>query len=651
MNTVTGTPSPSATTAGCTAYFDVVYGVTFESACLSGETATNVTITPPSLLHSSASLSLPSITVGEDGHPTLPLPDFSFALAGFNVRATGNVLGSKGLSVTEAVVTLPSDLGGGSLTGSFTINASGITGFLTKSDTTLMVAGFTTTVKEIRLGNNGLSATGVTLTLPPTFNAAGKATTLTGEFQVTRANGKNAFSGLLSLAKPSFSAYGFVVSAASIDLTEGGLTIANPSLHLPASFHKVTGVSVLALSRISLSSGFKVSAQSEGFSFTYAGAHLTTGPVDLSSAGIGLPGASITLPKEFGGKTFTLSPSTIGATGDIADKADAKSKPLRFKIADMIVTASGFSFDKGALTLASATATLPAFQDSLTLQGLSFDGSHMSIAGGGAKITLPTIKAAGFNISASASLLLTDTQGDMTYDFVGSGTVVLKSMGALHVTLELGSIAPRHPSNLYSAELDLQIRGVGTPIAGTPLLITGLRGAIHIQPKYARDGKTPIPGSAIYTFSLGLHLKNDDDGFTYHGDATATVASDGNFSFGTQNSQLFKVFTIKGGVCIRVIAQPDNVCSAVLPLNGARVDQSPSTGFYAEISVSRDLENNGRTISIGGSAYAHIWADGAGPELAATADVHVVIPASALKTLIPPFGISVKASAWFISGG
>lgn len=647
MSTATGTPSPSATSEGCAAYHDVVYGFTFEGACLSGETVTNVTITPPSLLHSGTSLSLPSISVGRDGAPTLPLslPDFGFTFAGLSVRATGNVLGSKGLSITKATVTLPSDLGGGDLTGALTIDASGITGLLTKSDTTLAVAGFTTSVKQITLDNSGLRATGVTLTLPPTFDVAGKATTLRGEFQVTRVNGKNAFSGVLSLAKPSFSAYGFVVSATSIDLTERGLTIANPSLQLPASFRKVTGVSMLALSSIALSSGFKVSARSEGFSFTYAGAHLTTGPIDLSSAGIGMPGASITLPKEFGGKTFTLSPSTIGASGDVADKADAKSKPLLFKIADMTVTASGFSFDKGALTLASATAALPAFQDSLTLQGLSFDGSRMSIAGGGAKITLPTIKAGGFNISASASLLLSDDGGRMTYDFVGSGTVVLKSVGALHVALELGSIAPSHPSNLYSAELDLQIRGAGTPIAGTPLLITGLNGAIHIQPKYASDRTTPIPGSAIYTFSLGLHLKTDDDGFTYHGDATATVASDGNFSFGTRNSQLFKVFIIKGGVCIRVIAQPDNVCSAVLPLNGARVDQSPSTGFYAEISVSRDLEHNGRTVSIGGSAYAHIWADGAGPELAATADAHVVIPAGALVTLVPPFGISVKASA------
>ena len=76
--------------------------------------------------------------------------------------------------------------------------------------------------------------------------------------------------------------------------------------------------------------------------------------------------------------------------------------------------------------------------------------------------------------------------------------------------------------------------------------------------------------------------------------------------------------------------------------HGAAVDASSGTGFYAEISSDFTIHIN-KDISFHADAYGHIWVDGDGPELAASADLSLNIPESAFLWEAPPCGIYVGA--------
>ena len=781
-STATSTATATAT-ATATPYHYVTEGLTFDGDVPVGNTVTNVHVTLPSYLGSGGVLRLPSMSIGANLAPSLPvtLPAFNFQRADLTVTAPASVLSSSGLAVSNASLTLPSTLGGVSMTGSIIVGATALSGTLsasnvslsafgmsvtagsisldvslggqtsgsfaitnaaftlpgslggatvvgnlaasysagtpsfsgslTASNTFLTLAGFTLAVQEITLDSSGLAVTGVSLTLPTRFEVNGRAVTLTGGFTVTQAAGKwtvtgsltapasslQAFgfalsfqsltlntsgmsvtgvsltlpssfdvndhavtisgslgltdvngtwsiTGSLSMGQASLSLLGFTVAVQGITLDSSGLTITGPSLTLPTKLATFLGTSTLSLTVVTISAGFTVTAQSNGLTFHIAGATIASGPITVGTAGLSMTQASITLPSELGGSTFTL-PAINMAASSTSDTSVPVSKPITFKFADMSLSATGFTLSSAGISIGQLTVSLPIFKDSLTLQGLSFDGHSISITGGGADITLPEIDAGGFEFDATASIMFTDSSGSVSYDFAASATVAMKGIGEMSCSLELGTPDATHPSELRSAEMDIQVDGAGIPIYGTPLEINGLSGGIQIGAKYDSQGN-PIPGQVIYTFHLGIHLQTDDDGFTYNGDATAAFSSDGNFGLGTQDSELFKFFDIKGGICVRLVAQPDGVCTVVLPTHGSTIDNSVSTGFYAEISVGKDFDiRQGKTISIEGDAYAHIWVDSDGPEIAATASIDVDVPTSSIAPLIPPCGLSAEADA------
>ncbi len=76
--------------------------------------------------------------------------------------------------------------------------------------------------------------------------------------------------------------------------------------------------------------------------------------------------------------------------------------------------------------------------------------------------------------------------------------------------------------------------------------------------------------------------------------------------------------------------------------NGTGLYAENGTGLYAEISSDLVFHVN-EDISFHADAYGHIWIDGDGPELTASADISLNIPKDAFATLIPPCGLSLAA--------
>ncbi len=297
----------------------------------------------------------------------------------------------------------------------------------------------------------------------------------------------------------------------------------------------------------------------------------------------------------------------------------------------MLVSAVGLGFTGGAISIQTASLSLPVLQGKITLNGLRFDGNSLSVTGGSGSIALPPIKAGGFTVSASAYLSLsTDTAGNLSYDFIGTGTVAVSELGTLNVLLEIGTVEDGHPSNLRRLQLNVEILGAGIPIPETPFEINGMDGALQI---------TGAVGHAVYTFQVGMDLSTDDGGEIYHGNAHATISTDGNFGFGGSGT-LFNFIQIAGGFCVRLVVPasdaPDGVCGRTLTQHGARIDASSSTGLYAEVSGSFTIPapsdcdpDKQECTGIYGDAYMHIWRDDSGPELAATADITAKIPRDA----------------------
>ena len=635
--------------------------------------AADTIIGPSSITIAKATVTLPpslggatiagTVTITSTGlAATFPLANQRLTVAGLAVSADHIALtankpsGDKAPTTVSIVVvgasaTLPKELGGLTLTGNLTTSrtdggATIYTGRLAKANTRLSVGGFTTDVRAITLDGAGIALSGASLTLPHEFDVEGRAVVLTGALSLSRdASGKYHVDGRLNLRAPSFSVDGFGVTADTITLSgSDGLAIVKPTLSLPRSLASLLGVSTISLQKVVVDRRFAVIAEARALTFSLAGATVSSGPIEIATDGLAMPKASVTLPKTLGGGTMALPKLTAAKTGAASGASD---KPLMFKIRDLTVNASGFAFKDKAIVIARLTVSLPALQDKVALQGLSYDGRHLSINGGGANIKLPTIKAGNFTIDATASLAFTMDRDSFRYDFVGTGAVYLAGLGRMSCAIELGSTDDAHPSNLYKAELDLQLGRAGLPIPGTPLRIVGGSGGIRITAQYKRIGSTstPIPGTTIYAIKLGVDLQTDDGGYTFKGSATASVASDGNFGFGSKNASLLRFFAVSGGFCVRIVAQPDAVCQSAMAQHGAQIDRSASTGFYAEVSIAKQLVRNGRVIDIGGSAYAHIWRDGDGPELAAVAEAHLKIPESAIVTMVPPFAVSAGAHA------
>src|SRR5262249_49975838 len=120
--TPTNTPTPTPTPIGGVCFNVTVGGWTFAAAaCPSNGHAVNVQVAPPSGLQLETSLAaLPALSLDSQGHPVVPIALAAMTIAefGFSLAAPGNSLSANGLSVSSAALSLPADLGSGTLTAS-----------------------------------------------------------------------------------------------------------------------------------------------------------------------------------------------------------------------------------------------------------------------------------------------------------------------------------------------------------------------------------------------------------------------------------------------------------------------------------------------------------------------------------------------------
>jgi len=662
-----------------------------------------ITLSRDGLVVSNASLALPSsLFRSGDLAPTLRgslsiSPNFAIQGSlstgpiainegGFSLATDGVTLDNNGLRITNASLSLPADLFPAGVTpptfrGSLSVSSHFvITGQLVATGAKLQYAGFTLSVGQFVLDQDGVAVNGVSLTLPG-LNADGGDLTLTGALSIKKdMSGKFVVDGYISIPNISVSAYGFGVAATNVRLGTEGLSIGTATLDLAGLG---LGNHTLSISGLKVSPSFVVSGGVVGvdgsstLTLSLDGASVSLSNLTIGSVGISAGTIALTLPDVLGSKTFTMNKLTIGRSGEVSGTVTGSNGgKLSLSLADFTVAASSITFDsKTGVTVTNVALGLPIFQGTISVGSIGYDGRSVSLsglpplptdftipgisagqtvasikadckAGGGTFLPLPPLSAGGFSISGSGCLSFgTDESGHKTYDIVGRGSVSLAKIGNLNALVEIGSVDDfGHPSPLRHAALDVQIAGAGLPIDETGLEINGINGEIYIAGQR---------GAPTYTFQVGLDFQTDDGGYLFHGTAHATFSSDGNFGIGGSGT-FFSFLPIAGGFCVRLVAPTfvngngatqrlnDHVCSNTLTHHGPAVDASSGTGFYAEISSDFSIHIN-KDISFHADAYGHIWVDGDGPELAASADLSLNIPESAFLWEVPPCGIYVGA--------
>jgi len=571
----------------------------------------------------------------------------------FHASADSVSLDSSGIiQITNAQVSLPG-LADTSLGGNLTASLSGgglrVSGQLTAHNVNLKYAGFVAQAQAMTLDNSGVAVDGASLTVPALGGSDGASApfVLRGALHIDAVNGSYTVSGHLDLASASLLFFGFRIDATGLSLGNTGLTVGASTLHLPP----LDGLSQSTITILDLRvtpdfhvAGGRIQAGTN-LDFGLFGARISAQGINLSADGLSAASITVALPDALGGAgegSFTLTDLDIRGDGNVKATVPP-SAGLKFALADFSISAPGgatFSTTDG-FKVPNLTLSLPILQGTFALTDLRYDGHALTIGGG--KVTihvdLPPINAGGFNISASADLTLSLDHGHVGFDLVGIGDVTLASVGKLHALLEVGTVDDNHPSNLYRAKLDVQIFGSGIPIpppspSSFPVLyINGISGEVDI---------TGTRGHAIYTFGIGVDLETVDGGFIFHGNGHGTFSSDGNFGFGATGT-IFEFFTIAGGFCVRFVAVHDYVCQNSLTNHGAGVDtNSNSTGLYAEVSggYSICLDN---CASITADAYAHVWIDSDGPEIAASARIAASVDKSFIAWEIAPCGFSAGA--------
>jgi len=580
-------------------------------------------------------------------HPSFTFHGLTVSAESISLSISVNGTASAVFQISNARVRLPSDLGtlplDGNLTASIGGGATRIVGQLSTTNARFSFQGYTVDVGAITLDNNGIRASGLSLTLPSRFNVNGQPVVLTGALGLDVSGGHTTFTGSLGARNIRIAAFGFTLTVASITVGTDGLSVQNATLTLPQALATLVSADSVTLASLTITRDFQISAKVNPLSFSLAGASIATGPLDLGTSGISAPGASVTLPASLGGRTFTMPNLTLSPSGDASgDSGDAASgdKCFGFNVNVLSAQACGFGFKNGGIFIASVSASVPVIQGSFTLNGISFDGHHFGIQGGSVSLALPPINAGGFTISAQATLTFSDLNGSFTFDLVGSGTIDIPSLGQFHCALEIGSTDYLHPSPLRMAEIDVQLH-VGIPLGVGPfqsgLELNAISGGIRI-------GRNTSNGNVLVTLQLGLGVGTDDGGYLFQGNINGAIATDGNFGLGGGGAFLANLIQISGGFCARFSAQNDGVCSAVLRTNGTRIDASGGTGVYAEVTLGRSFHFRG-DITIQGSAYAHIWKDSDGAELTASIGATVDVPSGSVFVALPPFSLHFDTNA------
>lgn len=659
-----------------------------------------------------------SLHIGSDQNVsgTLALNNLSFSYVGFavgadsislNLSRTAGAGVSGVLQITNAHATLPgltSVAMTGNLTASYTGGHLQVSGQLVVSGSsgnpiTLAYGGFTVAVGTLTLTANGTTADGkpfsgvaadnVTFTLPSSLSPGGTPLTLTGGLTIGTVNGHFKIDGFIQLGNVQVKAYGFTVTVDDIKLSTSGLSIGMATLNMnsllgQSGLHSLSISGLTVLPDFSFTGGIVSINGSSTLTIGLDGASLSLSNFSISSSGLTVASVTITLPAIFGGSSYTLSNLTITTKGEVSGQL---ATGFSFNLGDFNVSTSGLTLDtKTGIVVTGVSFSLPILNGPVSVGDLGFDGHALTVSGeplptsfsipnltSGAPenpaaqklaceslpsvdpvtgnpsqhmyLPLPPINAGGFSITGSGCLSLSnDTAGHTTYLIVGQGTVDLAKVGSLAASFEIGSPDSTHPYIFHHATINVQVAGAGIPLDETGLEINGILGGFGIT--------KASNGTPIYSVEVGVDLQTDDGGYVFHGNVHLSFATDGNFGIGGSGT-FFTLLPVYGGFCVRVTLQPDYVCHDSLSGDPTFAAQATGLGLYAVVGSNVDIHIN-KDVTFNINARAHMWVDGDGPELAASADVGFHVPTSAFYTLIPPCPFDFNGSAEigkFYSGG
>jgi len=217
-----------------------------------------------------------------------------------------------------------------------------------------------------------------------------------------------------------------------------------------------------------------------------------------------------------------------------------------------------------------------------TLDGFTYDGTQFRLDN--ARIDLPEVSIAGVKVEGSVMLSLTLTDSAVLYHFAGYGKVEVPALGALRAYLEIGSVGPGHPSNLYAVSLRVDA-GNSIPIPSTPFALKGIRGGMSIDE--GRDGRPR------YTFELGAHIesalgRNIVKGL-FDAEVSAVVTTDGDLGLKGRGT-LLRVIDGRAGLCVHLSDAQGGTCGGTIE---AHPNLVRGQGAYIEATGNAELEQIG----------------------------------------------------------
>lgn len=604
-----------------------------------------------------------------DGSLSMNHPSFSYAgftvsagSIGVDFQAAGATGTSLTLRVSNASITLPDALAGVTLAGNLTVTVAA--GQKTQVDGQLVAtgagggpihlayAGFTVDVADITLDKTGVSVDGVTLTLPDSLRVHGQPIVLRGALTARMVDGRVQVGGSLMLPNVAITVYGFTLAADDVSLGSDGLTVGTALLDARSVFTDVgLNVRTLSVSGLRIDPHFHLSGGAvhiDGSHSVQADLGVATLSIDtltIGSAGLHADVATLALPDPLDSSL---------AFHDLTFAPGKKSLVLHSGAADL--TLAGLNVHADTLDVSKATGlratnlalTIPGLDSPVSIGDIGFDPSthkitfggldlptsfHVPSLGtgspispdsqkaackdsGGTYLALPSMKAGGFGVTGAGGCLSfpkAASQAHSGWLLVGQGNLQLKAI-LVATSFEFGSVDDTHPSAFHQAAINMQFPE-GIPLGTVPLKINGIVGGAGVS-----RGDMGI----IVSVTAGLDV-TDDSGQLFQGTGTASFANDGNFGANVTGT-LLKFINVYGGFCVRISGAVDYVCHESLKNDPQFAQNATGTGLYAIVGGNAAFTIN-ETITARLQGRLHMWTDGDGPEMAASVNANLHIPA------------------------
>jgi len=553
--TQTATPLPTATP--CAPFGSVVVGGwTFSStSCPSNGRVTDVAITPPATLQaelSGALPRLPSLALGPDGRPTLPIgvPDLTLTVAGYTLAASINQVDGNGLTVQTAALTLPAAFGGGGLTANTLVfgpdgRLNGAAPFAFQI-ATFGVGGFTVAASNLTFSQSGLTAGSLSLRLPPALAPSGTALPSASNVPLPVSGAL----GALPFSDSPVLLAGFTSGLRGLSLSADGLHAANATLTLPpgllpsgATPPTLSGSGLILRADGSFSGG--LTAASPPPALSIYGFTVAADSLSLDTAGLHARGARLALPA--GLTTAGSAPPVL--SGDLTIGSDLRpigaiaASNVTLLLGGVPVTAGNLALGSTGLAATAVRATLPATlvpagAAPVTLSGDalliapdysivgSLSASNATVALGGAPVNvgLLTLDSTGLSASGASFTLPAAATPPNSSPIVLNGALTVAADGTTGGSLSVGQTnlelhgfaalvdgITLDTGGLHVAGGRLALPGSLTPAGASPIVVSG---AIHLAANGTPSGTlTAVAGSTLNVagFAVGVGALILDD--------------------------------------------------------------------------------------------------------------------------------------------